>query len=90
MRPGQVPEVTILNVIVHGTQVCRVLAELLGRLGSGREGAGAGRYFAAWAQEMHPDAVFLHVPRCVIPVIVDATRCVSRQFSISVMVSGGP
>ena len=38
---------------------------------------------------MHRDAVFLHAPRGAIPAIVDATRCVSRQFSISLMVTGG-
>ena len=38
---------------------------------------------------MHRDAVFLQIPRGAVPVVVDTVICVSQQFSVSVMLSGG-
>ncbi len=50
MRAGLVPDVVLLNVLIHGAQASTTIAELLERTGNRHEGATAGKYCVAWTQ----------------------------------------
>ena len=89
MRPGQVPNIFLLTLMVHGGGATTDLEQLRRVIGCGGGVATVGRYYSAWTHEMHRDAVLLQVPRGALPVLVEATRCVSGHLPISVMVTGG-